>query len=585
MATPTNLKTGTVDIGVNAYSKPVNTAAIEAVGTGMDLWAKESKRRFDKGYEQDVKNLRTLQESDPVVKDSIAASELINRQVVQGGLNEADSRTLKALEKDYDSLDILLEQGKQSWDMYRLRGSNLLRNAVMLRPDMGDELRSVAAKYLGVDVNNAYLEIWKEGQMRMENQTKGGKDDGGLTNATFKSYIEMSALDPDIMVQQSNQQIIRTAFQKWQDGDAAGAKAMLQTVSWQGDKNPAIAARTAFLDPTTQKDYADTQIRFSTMAKQSVLDKAAFEQEIPQLTVKRDQLLEWRNAIESDVSNLSKDKDALIARIDGFLTPINQLLSTDSDEERLNIIKNTTALAELRLKPTANAIISEINPYSPNVNADAAALVTDGVALSDPDSDEFAGYVPTSAYSMTRPQLNSAFSAVLIDTENSPKKAIPTTKALVYMMHPYAQSREMNGSKIVQSPQQMHNIVQILNSSNGELLARSEFLAKQAPELLALQVGLRYGMITEIQKSRFSNLPPELRPFVEIPDLGATYSQSRKGLTIEDVKFKISKEASPEQRARIVQWGKENPAALNNVAFTTFVNDTLTMAGRVQGVK
>lgn len=586
MATPTNLKTGTVDIGVNAYSKPVNTAAIEAVGTGMDLWAKESKRRFDKGYEQDVKNLRTLQESDPVVKDSIAASELINRQVVQGGLNEADSRTLKALEKDYDSLDILMEQGKQSWDMYRLRGSNLLRNAVMLRPDMGDELRSVAAKYLGVDVNNAYLEIWKEGQMRMENQTKGGKKDGGLSNATFETALKLSELDEDIKVQQANKQKIRTAHQKWMAGDEQGASEIMQGLSWAGDKNKAIVARDLFNDPTTQKDYADALTRFQTLAKQSVLDTVAFEAEVPNLQRQQAQLNEWRADIASDASSIIKgdEKEELLKRIDGLLTPINQLLSVDSDEERLNVIRNAGAVADFRLKPTATAVVSAINPYAKDVNADTVALVQDGLAVGAREDDkEFAGYVPTSAYIMNREQLNLAFRPVLVKSGNGVEKAVTTTTALAAMMQPYANPKAMGSIKVMHSPDQMYNLLQIFNSNNDELLARSQLLAKNNPILLEFFVGLRYGMITEMQKSRFSGLPQELKAFVEVPDLGETYKANPKGLPNGAINWRISDKASPEQANKIRQWAKDNPPAKNAVGFQQFVDDTMTMAGRVQG--
>lgn len=592
MATPTNLKTGTVDIGVNAYSKPVNTAAIEAVGTGMELWAKESRRRFDEAYEQDLKNLRTLQETDPIVKDSIAASELLNKQALQGGLNEADARTLKALESDYRDLDFLLEQGKKSWNMYRLRGSNLLRNAIMLRPDLGDEFRNIASKHLGTDVNNAFLEIWSESQSRMEKQLGAGKTDGKsrLNNATFESYLKITEFEPDVMVQQKNRKIISNALDLWRRGEDAAAEAMLDTVSWGGSKNPAIAARAQFLDVATQQDFQDTTIRFASMAKQAVFDPVAFEAEIPQLKVKKQQLEEWKSAILSDNSNLINDKEDLVKRIDAYLNPINQLLATDSDEERGQILKNAVAQSEFRLKPTATQLVSEINPYAP-VGADTAALVMDGLAIYMGKTDkngrptEYSDYIPTAAYLMTKEQMGVAFSPVLINTENAPKKAVSTTKALTYMMLPYAEPKQSGGQKMMQNPQQMYNLVQLFNSSNGELLARSEVLAKQAPELLYMMVTLRYGMITEMQRARFSGIDPELAKLIEVPDVGQTYKKGRRGIPNEGIQYKISSKATPEQRARIMQWGKENPPALNAVAYQQFVNDTLTMAGRVQGVK
>lgn len=588
MATPTNLKTGTVDIGVNAYSKPVNSAAVEAVGTGMDLWAKESKRRFDQGYEQDLQNLRTLQETDPIVKDSIAASELLNRQAVQGGLNEVDSRTLKSLEKDYETLDILLEQGKNSFDMYRLRGSNLLRNAIMLRPDLGDELRSVASKHLGVDVNNAYLEIWKEGQMRLEKQLDAGKKDaGGLSNATFKTYFERNAEDPDVMAQQANNKIVEKALKKWtEEGDSAGARALLRTVSWGGDENPAIAARETFLNSTTQQDYAATLTRLSTLAKQSVLDPVAFDAEIPQLQTKQKQLTEWRSSILSDNSSLIKDKEDIIARIDGFLNPINQLLSAKTDEEKLNIINNSVAVAQYKLKPTATALVSSIAPHAENVNADTVSLVSDGLAIGSRKNDpEFADYVPSSAYIMNRQQLNSAFKPVLVKTANNLEKANTTTEALAAMMSPYANPKVMGNAIVMHSPDQMYNLLQIFNSNNGELLARSQLLAKNNPILLEHLVGLRYGMITEMQKSRFSSLPQELKQFVDVTDLGQMYVSNPKGIPNEAIKWRVSDKATPEQEAKIRQWAQDNPPAKNAVGFQQFVDDTLTMAGRIQGAK
>ena len=587
MTTPTNLKTGTVDIGVNAYSKPVNTAAIEAVGAGMDMWASESKRRFNAGYEQDLENLRTLQESDPIVRDSVAASELMNKNALQGGLNDVDKKTLKDIERKYEDLDFLLEQGKTSWDMYRLRGSNMLRNAIMLRPDLGDEFRRIAANKLGTDVNNAYLEIWKEGQDRLSKQLSAGQggEDSGISNSTFTRYLELNKTVPNVMTQQSNIKTIQQANDLFVSGDVAGAKAKLLSVSWGGDANPAVAARDTFLNAQTQTEYASTLGRMHALTKLGTFDAAGFEQERPNLEAKQTQLIEWRSAIEKDNSNIIANKDELLGRIDAMLTPINQVLSSQSDEEKANIIRNAAAVSTLRLTPTARAVVQEISPYAPNLDESSVSLVTDGIAMMNADNPEFANYTPQSAYAMTQTQLNQAFGTVLVKTDNNEKMLMSTTKALSYMLVPYAKSRNVGGRPMMQSPQQMYNVVQILNASNGELLARASALAQKKPGALRLQVALRYGMIAEMQKSRFAMMDAELRGLVEVPELSRSYGKSGVAIPIDSTKFKISDKATAEQRARIVQWGKENPPALNSVAYTMFVNDTITMAGKLQGAK
>jgi hypothetical protein len=152
------------DIGVNTYSKPVNTAAIEAagvvaesvrIGTGLN--------QVDK-FKQGEDSANTAFEHDAPADLSLFSIEgpQLEEKNRQGQLDAAGQKRLE--EYRYKSMQnqSAYEQGIKNWNRYRTDGQARLRAAIAERPDMADEFRRISREELGVDVNAATIDVYNE---------------------------------------------------------------------------------------------------------------------------------------------------------------------------------------------------------------------------------------------------------------------------------------------------------------------------------------------------------------------------------------------------------------------------------------
>lgn len=91
-------------------------------------------------------------------------------------LSEGDQKQVNAVGKELSTIQKAVDQGRMTFDSYRVRGERLLRLAISKRPGLATEFRQVAAQYLGTDVVGASVDVLANAERAMAK--KEGKEDG-----------------------------------------------------------------------------------------------------------------------------------------------------------------------------------------------------------------------------------------------------------------------------------------------------------------------------------------------------------------------------------------------------------------------
>lgn len=87
-------------------------------------------------------------------------------------LTEADKKEVSELGNKLKRFEAARDQGRMTYDAYRLRGERLLRQAIAKRPGLAQEFRQQAAMTLGVDVVGTSVDILASAERGMEAQAK-----------------------------------------------------------------------------------------------------------------------------------------------------------------------------------------------------------------------------------------------------------------------------------------------------------------------------------------------------------------------------------------------------------------------------
>ncbi len=164
MASPSDYKTGTVEVAANTYSKPVNPAIGQAIGGVLEMFGKAEQKRKLSSEEQ-----RLTQEREALFSNLTPAQQKII------SINEAqvNGRELTKEEIDFQSNSTLLreavEQGVMKVHQFKRRQEQLLRDAKVARPDLAQEFDRLYADTLGFDVRGAAMDYYNYNLKLTEN--------------------------------------------------------------------------------------------------------------------------------------------------------------------------------------------------------------------------------------------------------------------------------------------------------------------------------------------------------------------------------------------------------------------------------
>lgn len=152
-----------------AKPSPLNLAA-DVINTGINLDRELAKRRL----QDEAESLRTQYEVGS------PAAIAVQEEAGAPPISEGDKRQVDALGKELSTATSAVDQGRMTFDTYRVRGERLLRMAISKRPGLAQEFRSIAAQYLGTDVVGASVDVLAAGEAALQKaaqaSAKGGPD-------------------------------------------------------------------------------------------------------------------------------------------------------------------------------------------------------------------------------------------------------------------------------------------------------------------------------------------------------------------------------------------------------------------------
>lgn len=322
------------DVNPNTYVRsgvvkpsPVS-AAVDLAKTGIALDAELAKARL----RRDSEALRTIYEIG-------SPASIATQEAAGDALSEADQAQVNAVDAELTKKKAAVDQGRMTYNTYRLQGERLLRQAISKRPGLAAEFRQTAAFHLGTDVVGASVDILAAAESAMN---KEGKEDNGdvkrmRDQLDLVGIVNANMTDAQVLsVYGQNTEAISQVLQ--QQARASVIKTAVDTNQGQNALNRPQAT-VDFLNSSNDykvKVYTATNQIYGAIAS-GALDDVGTMQEI---NAGRAQVQGYitnlrQAAAAGDVDPNVAEKE--IAALEGFSTQLEAMLTGEQSNE---ILKN-----------------------------------------------------------------------------------------------------------------------------------------------------------------------------------------------------------------------------------------------------
>lgn len=143
---------------------PANAALVESAGQMVNLFTEAEKTgKLEREAETTRNNYFNFLSSASEEVANIAKAERLQSESFAGkALAPADEAFLAAHKQDSDKRKAAYEQGYSKLNDFRLAEETRLRAAIRARPDLGDELRAISQRELGMDVYTSRMKMFSD---------------------------------------------------------------------------------------------------------------------------------------------------------------------------------------------------------------------------------------------------------------------------------------------------------------------------------------------------------------------------------------------------------------------------------------
>jgi hypothetical protein len=206
---------------------PVDKTIINAVGSIGETLIEQRKAaneatdaQFLQQGGEYFRNINQQIANDPVRAEALLYADL---EANKGSLTEEGSKELARLSTRFNDLNDAKTQGMMSKYNHLARAQSMITDAIMRRPDLGDEIRLLASKTLGSEVLNVSDLIYSMKFSGMEQEKE--RKDGVRTRVSKMLEAADKSSDPGYVIKQS-----MDALALIEKGDYDGASAIADTV-------------------------------------------------------------------------------------------------------------------------------------------------------------------------------------------------------------------------------------------------------------------------------------------------------------------------------------------------------------------
>lgn len=143
---------------------PANSALVESAGQMVNLFTEVEKTgKLEREGEITRNNYFNFLSSASEEVANIAKAERLQSESFAGKpISPADEAFLAAHKQDSDKRKAAYEQGYSRLNDFRLSEESRLRAAIRARPDLGDELRAISQRELGMDVYTSRMKMFSD---------------------------------------------------------------------------------------------------------------------------------------------------------------------------------------------------------------------------------------------------------------------------------------------------------------------------------------------------------------------------------------------------------------------------------------
>jgi hypothetical protein len=143
---------------------PANSALVESAGQMVNLFTEAEKTgKLEREGEITRNNYFNFLSSASEEVANIAKAERLQSESFAGKpIAPADEAFLAAHKQDSDKRKAAYEQGYSRLNDFRLAEETRLRAAIRARPDLGDELRAISQRELGMDVYTSRMKMFSD---------------------------------------------------------------------------------------------------------------------------------------------------------------------------------------------------------------------------------------------------------------------------------------------------------------------------------------------------------------------------------------------------------------------------------------
>jgi hypothetical protein len=143
---------------------PANSALVESAGQMVDLFTEYEKTGKKEAFAEGTRNsyFQFLGSATDEIRDIAKADQLAADAALGKPISPEDQSWIKNHQDAMNQNKAAYEQGFKRLRDFRLDEERRLRTAIQARPDLGDELRAISQKELGMDVYTAKMKMFNE---------------------------------------------------------------------------------------------------------------------------------------------------------------------------------------------------------------------------------------------------------------------------------------------------------------------------------------------------------------------------------------------------------------------------------------
>lgn len=357
----------TPDVSPNNYVRPgVQDNSMSTLITGVGGAALELDKQLAverMGREADALRTEYLVGSPAAIAVQESATDV-------PPLTAADQKEVGAVKNELSTLEAARDQGRMSYETYKVRGERLLRMAIARRPGLGAELRQTAASFLGTDVVGASVDVLASAEQK---DKEGGPDFKRMRDGLEAVGIPAGAFsDEQVLLAYTNN------MDSIQQVVAAEAKNSVATTAAStmeaGQKLRTPAATVAFADAAAGKRIE--LLKQANQAAAAIASGLASPEQISQIItggrVTVMNAISELNALraQGDIDPAVADRE--ISGLEGFGKMMEELASGDLDTKALERgIKGAVAYVQHMMLDNENILKTKaiVDTFGPEITA------------------------------------------------------------------------------------------------------------------------------------------------------------------------------------------------------------------------